>query len=422
MKIGKVLIVLMFIGTMFFLSSCEETTEPEESATLNVDSTPQGATIILDGDQTRAVTPATLEIEPGYHELRLELTGYQDYFETFTVEDGDTYNVDATLVVGYDTSIQISSVPAGASIYIDGTYTGAFTPSTIDGLNPGYHFVRLYLAGYNEYNVYFNLVEGTPYVVYANLGIPQPPLPVFEIYYPYDQQHFDDNVIYLTADVELDNGSPFTGDTAIITLNGYDYEIDVDYYGDIYVDISIAAGENTIQLRANSANGDTGVSDVLTVYGDFVAPEIEVVLWWNTPTSDLDLHAWNPSGEWCYYGNPIISDGFLDIDDVEGYGPETFAVQTANVGIYEIQINCYSLDEDAYSDATVQIFFEGELEATYGPHHFIVDDGNGTNPLAWWEVCTIEVTERGEASITNKPLSPEMREKIMYDKMNLPKK
>ena len=136
MKIGKILIILMFIGTMFFLSSCEETTEPEESATLIVNSTPPGATIILDGDQTRAVTPATLEIEPGYHELRLELTGYQDYFETFTVEDGDTYNVDATLIEAYDTTLQMISVPAGATIYIDGTYTGLITPATIDGLVP----------------------------------------------------------------------------------------------------------------------------------------------------------------------------------------------------------------------------------------------------------------------------------------------
>ena len=263
-------------------------------------------------------------------------------------------------------------------------------------------------------------MEGTQYVVDANLGIPQPPLPVFDITYPSDQQHFTDNVIYLTADVELDNGYPFTGDTAIITLNGYDYEIDV-YYGYIYVDISIAAGENTMQLRANSVNGDTGVSDIITVYGDFTAPEIEVVLWWNTPTSDLDLHAWNPAGEHCSWQNMVISDGSLDIDDVDGYGPETFTVPTANVGIYEIQINCYSLYQDDYADATVQVFFDGELEETFGPHHFIVDDFNGTNPLAWWEVCTIEVY-RGQASITNKPLSPEMREKIMYDKMNLPKK
>ena len=392
-----------------------------ENATLIANSTPEGATIILDGNNTGSLTPATLEIVPGEHELRLELVGYQSYFGTFYINGGDTYTVNVVLEEMINTSLQISSVPSGASIYIDGTYTALFTPATINGLVPGYHFLRLYLEGYNEYNEYFNLVEGTQYVVNANLGIPQPPLPVFDISYPYDQQHFTDNVIYLEAEVELDNGNPFTGNTAIITLNGLDYEIDV-YYGYIYVNISITAGENTIQLRANSANGDTGVSDVITVYGDFTAPEIEVVLWWNTPTSDLDLHAWNPNGEHCYYGNMVISDGSLDIDDTEGYGPETFAVPTANVGIYEIQINCYSLDMDEYADATVQVFFDGELEDTFGPHHFIVEDFNGTDPLAWWEVCTITVIRGGQASISNEPLSPEMCEKIMYDKMNLLRK
>ena len=421
MKIEKLLIVLMIIGTIFFLSSCEETTDPDEIVTLIVNSTPEGATIILDDTITGEVTPATISIEPGYHELRLELTGYQDYFETFTVDEGATYPVDATLEIAYDTSLQMSSVPSGASIYIDGTYTGLITPNTIEGLATGNHFLRLYKAGYNEYNESCYLVEGTPYIVNADLGTPLPPLPVFDISYPSDQQQFDDNVIYLQADVGLDNGNPFTGNTAILTLNGFDYEI-VVFSGSIYVDISITAGENTIQLRANSENGDTGVSDVITVYGNFEAAEIEVVLWWNTPTSDLDLHAWNPSGEYCWYGNMVISDGSLDIDDTEGYGPETFAVPVANVGFYEIQINCYDLDDDDFADATVQVFFDGELEATYGPHHFIVADYNGTDPLAWWEVCTIEVTGRGEVSITNKPLSPEMRDKIMFDKMNLHEK
>jgi len=416
----KIILLCLFVLSLFLFTSCFETTEPDESATLIVESIPTGATIILDGDPARLVTPATLEIDTGNHELRLELAGYQDYVETFNVGDGDTYSVTAIMAVSINTTLNIDTSPAGASIYIDGAYTGLFTPNTIEGLTTEYHFLRLYKAGYNEYNEYFNLVEGTPYEVNANLGDPQPPLPVFDISYPYDQQQFTDNVIYLTADVELDNQTPFTGDTAIITLNGYDYEIDV-YSGYIYVDLSIASGENTIQLRANSTNGDTGVSDIITVYGDFVAPEIEVVLWWNTPTSDLDLHAWNPAGDHCYYGNMNIPDGSLDIDDVDGYGPETFAVPTANVGIYEIQINCYSLHSDAFSDATVQVFFDGVLEDTFGPHHFIVDDGNGNDPLAWWEVCTITV-ENGRCIITNDKPTPEVREKIKLDKINLPEK
>ncbi|MCF7859248.1 MAG: PEGA domain-containing protein [Candidatus Cloacimonetes bacterium] len=404
-----------------FFTGCFESTSPSESATLEVESVPSGATIYLDGDPARLVTPATLEIDPGDHELRLVLEGYQDYIETFNVADGDTYTVSADLVVSLNTTLHVYTAPSGASVYIDGAYTGYTTPVTFTNIVPGYHFVRVYLPGYNEIVNYINIVENIPYTISETLYTPVPPYPEFTIDYPYDGQHFTDNVIDVEGYIELNTGDPFTGDTAILSINGIDSEISVDYYGYFDEMISIAAGTNELQMRANGPNGDTGVSDIVTVHGDFTAPEIEVVLWWNTPTSDLDLHAWNPDGEHCYYSNPMISDGYLDIDDVEGYGPETFAVQTANLGIYEIQINCYSLDSDNYADASVQVFFDGTLQANYGPHHFIVDDFNGSDPAAWWEVCTITVTN-GRCTISNDQPSLEIREKIALDKTNLPVK
>lgn len=416
----KVILFSLLTLSLLLFIGCEESTGPDESATLIVESIPTGATIILDGEPTRIITPATIEIEPGSHQLKLELAGYQDYYVNFTVEDGDIYEVLAQMVLSVNTTLNVTTTPVGASIYIDGAYTGYFTPSIISGIPLGYHFIRIYKPGYNELTFYIYLEDGVPFYITEILSYPVPPYPVFDITYPYDQQHFTDNVIDVEGYIELDNGQSFTGNTAILTINGIDSEINV-YYGSFDATISIASGENELQLRANGPNGDTGVSDIITVWGDFTAPEIEVVLWWNTPTADLDLHAWNPAGEHCYYGNSIISDGYLDIDDTEGYGPETFAVETANLGVYEIQVNCYSLDLDSFSDASIQVFFDGSLEAVYGPHHFIVDDYNGTDPAAWWEVCTITVVN-GRCIISNDKPTPQVREKIELDKVNLPRK
>ena len=416
----KIILFSLFIMSLLFFTSCFESTEPDESATLIVNSVPEGATIILDGEPARVVTPATLEIDTGDHELRLELAGYQNYVETFNVGDGDTHTVNATMAVSTNTTLNVYTTPPGATVYIDGAYTGYVTPVTFTNILPGNHYVRIYMDGYNEIVHYITIVEYVPYTINEVLEYPVPPYPVFSFNNPYNGEHFIDNVIGVDGYIELDTGNPFTGGTAILSINGVDSEIYVSsgYFNET---ISIAAGENELQMRANGPEGDTGVSDVIIVYGDFEAPEIEVVLWWNTPTSDLDLHAWNPAGEHCYYGNSVISDGFLDIDDVEGYGPETFAVQTANSGVYEIQINCYSLDDDLYADASVQVFFDGELQQTYGPHHFIVDDYNGVDPEAWWEVCTITV-ENGRCIIGNEKPTPLVREKIELDKVNLPKK
>ncbi len=417
----KIILLSLFALSLLLFLGCPNSTDPDESGTLVVNSIPAGATIYLDGEAARIVTPATLEIDAGNHDLRLELTGFQDYVETFNVGDGDTHTVNATMAVTTNTSLSVTTTPSGASVYVDGSYTGELTPITFTNLLPGNHQVRIYKGGYNEVIHNITLVENVPYTINEVLSAPVPPYPVITFYEPSNGEHFTDNVIYVDGYIELDNGSPFGGDSAILSINGVDSEVDVDYYGDFYVTISISAGENYLMMRANSANGDTGVSELITVYGDFEAAEIEVVLWWNTPTSDIDLHAWNPDGEHCYYGYSVISDGFLDIDDTEGFGPETFAVQTANTGVYDIQVNCYSLDSDTYADASIQVFFDGILMETYGPHHFIVDDFNGTDPEAWWEVCTITV-EGGRCMISNDKPTQTVQEKIRLDKVNLPRK
>ena len=414
----KFLLFGLLIMSMLLFMGCEEEADPVTK--VDISSNPAGATITLD-EQVVGITPDEFEIDPGYHTVILELAGYEIYYDEFSVEEGDTHEIFATLTEMQNTTLTVNTNPSGASVYIDGAYTGYYTPVTFTNIDAGYHFVRIYKPGYNEIVEYIYIQENVPYNLTETLTSPVPPYPVFDVWGPDNGEYFYDNEVNVWGWVELDTGASFTGEAGIISINGVDSEFYVDDSGYFDFYISIASGENDLQLRANGPYGDTGVSNIITVYGEFIAPEIEVVLWWNTETSDLDLHAWNPAGEHCYYSNDIISDGYLDIDDTYGYGPETFAVETANLGVYEIQVNCFSLNSDDYSDASIQVFFDGALEATYGPNHFIVDDYNGTNPEAWWEVCTITVSN-GRCTISNDQPTPAVQEKIEFDKTNLPMK
>jgi len=404
---------------MLLFMGCEEETDPVTK--VDISSNPPGATITLDG-QAVGITPDEFEIDPDYlHTVALSLDGYETYYTEFSVEEGDTHEIFATLTEMQNTTLTVSTNPPGASVYIDGAYTGYYTPVTFTNIDAGYHYVRIYKPGYNEIVEYIYIQENVPYNMNETLTSPVPPYPVFDVWGPDNGEYFYDNEVNVWGWVELDTGASFTGEAGIISINGIDSEFYVDYSGYFDFYISIASGENDLQLRANGPYGDTGVSNIITVYGEFIAPEIEVVLWWNTETSDLDLHAWNPAGEHCFYDSPSISDGYLDIDDTYGYGPETFAVETANLGVYEIQVNCFSLNSDDYSDASIQVFFDGALEATYGPNHFIVDDYNGSDPAAWWEVCTITVSN-DRCIISNDKPTPAVQEKIEFDKTNLPMK
>jgi serine/threonine-protein kinase len=60
-----------------------------------VNSTPKGAEIIVDGDSTGQFTPARVQVPSGIHTVTLRLNGYQPVKRTFQAIEGSTVNVEA---------------------------------------------------------------------------------------------------------------------------------------------------------------------------------------------------------------------------------------------------------------------------------------------------------------------------------------
>ncbi|MBN1893530.1 PEGA domain-containing protein [bacterium] len=349
----------------------------------------------------RVVSNQTLEIKNGYASGTVTgVIGLNRIVLGFLDGDVIWYSGEADAVGGEESvpevqvtveawsggnSLVVESNPPGAVVYLDGTNMNVVTPASLPGVKAGVHQIRLYKTGYNEYNADFTLEQGVPKTVQADLTVPGFPRPFINITAPADSARFADNVIHVTGTIQVQDSlattpSPFTGDKAILILNGVEREVSVTANG-FDVVLSISSGENRIHLRATGENGNTGLSDEVLVYGDFTGPDVEITLTWNSPTSDLDLHVWNPDGEESYYGRKAISDGSLDIDDTQGFGPETFTAVTAIPGVYVVKVKCFSMDQDAYSDATVQIQLKGGTPQFYGPYHF-------TTTGAWWEVVS----------------------------------
>jgi hypothetical protein len=212
------------------------------------------------------------------------------YIKAFAVNStGTGYGdqVTATTKTLAPNSIEIISYPSGASVYLDGTNMNTITPATLTNVNVGYHNVRLFKFGYNEYLRDIYLVSGESFSINANLGNPVPPLPVFSISQPLNNSHLSSNVLTVSGYILLRSASGstsnFTGNHAILTLNGVDQEIPVSN-GSFSQKVLISAGENRLRLRANSTNGDTGISNEITFYGDFTVSDIQIVLRWNNGT------------------------------------------------------------------------------------------------------------------------------------------
>lgn len=73
---------------------------------------------------------------------------------------------------------------------------------------------------------------------------------------------------------------------------------------------------------------------------------IHVAMSWNTPDTDIDLWVTDPSGVKIYFDNPSsISGGYLDLDDVDGYGPENIYWRSgAPNGQYKVEVHYYGCD------------------------------------------------------------------------------
>jgi len=113
--------------------------------------------------------------------------------------------------------------------------------------------------------------------------------------------------------------------------------------------------------------GESYLRGLLEGQGERVAPELArrlrrafpkdlaVELRWDTALTDLDLDVTEPGGAACNYGHKQTpSGGVLDRDDIDGHGPETYTIPTAQPGKYRIDVVYHR--GDLPTTATVRIY------------------------------------------------------------------
>jgi hypothetical protein len=143
-----------------------------DNGTLFVNSTPKGATVIID-DIVAGSTPATFKnITPGDHIVTLTLSGYDDYTETVSVmsDTTSTVNVDLAKANAPPGAVRITSTPSLATVYLDNVNKGT-TPLTLDNVAAGGHTITLRKTGYNDYRSNINVISGKTVTISATLTL-----------------------------------------------------------------------------------------------------------------------------------------------------------------------------------------------------------------------------------------------------------
>jgi PKD repeat protein len=140
---------------------------PTVTGSVSVSSTPSGASVDLDG-WDKGTTPVTIEqVKAGSHTLTLKKTGYQNSVQTVTITGGSTTPVNVQLVpqdqppqLSGSGTLTVSSIPGGASVYLDGGKIGT-TPVTAHNVTAGTHNLILTLQNYNDISRTVEITSGS---------------------------------------------------------------------------------------------------------------------------------------------------------------------------------------------------------------------------------------------------------------------
>ncbi|WP_169307145.1 YfaP family protein [Ferrimonas sediminicola] len=135
--------------------------------------------------------------------------------------------------------------------------------------------------------------------------------------------------------------------------------------------------DSRLKSRERIDDGIAKLADTLA-YPSLIAGEgaIRATLTWGEQP-DVDLHVFEPGGAHVYYRRPMGSDGTLDVDDTNGFGPENYyvACDAVSPGTYDIGVNYFR--GSATETASVTLYLGNGT--TFGPRQLSLTDDQGSS-------------------------------------------
>jgi len=102
---------------------------------------------------------------------------------------------------------------------------------------------------------------------------------------------------------------------------------------------AFGAGSNGVEVRLPEGGARKRVQFYEANAGKPQA-QLRMVLTWDDPQAEVDLHVLTPDGQHAYWARPVLATGGgFDVDSVDGAGPEIFSVTAPARGAYQVYVN-----------------------------------------------------------------------------------
>mgnify|MGYP003957923991 FL=1 len=119
------------------------------TGSVSVKSQPKSAKIYLDGEHVGITPESITSINPGIHEIKVEMENYDVWTDTINIETGKE-NVITAMLQRSTGSLMVESDPTNAMILVDGKEIG-LTPEIIMSSAKGTHAIEVRMDGYDTW-------------------------------------------------------------------------------------------------------------------------------------------------------------------------------------------------------------------------------------------------------------------------------
>ncbi len=124
-----------------------------------------------------------------------------------------------------------------------------------------------------------------------------------------------------------------------LVVNGNPLPLQTDKEGSYARPYLFGSGSNSVELKSPDGKSVKRVQFYETDNGR-PRPAIRVICAWNDTEAEIDLHVITPDAQHAYFGHPVLTNGGgLDVDSVDGPGPEMFTMTSPMRGNYHVYIN-----------------------------------------------------------------------------------
>ena len=133
---------------------------------------------------------------------------------------------------------------------------------------------------------------------------------------------------------KFDNDRPHT-----LIVNGNPMPLYAGEGGRYARPFAFGVGSNSIEVRSPDGKSRKRLQ-FYEANAAKTPAKLRMILGWDDNQADIDLHIITPDGQHAFWGDPVLNTGGgLDVDSVDGAGPEMFSTASPLRGLYHVFAN-----------------------------------------------------------------------------------